>query len=161
MLSFKNWLVESVVLKRTLYRGTVQGNNLQPNKLDNGDFGLGIYMTTSSVMASSFAQQAAKANRGTPVILVIEHSLKNTANFDDPTFSSQFFEQLGIPENKSIIAGQPQTRPYHDSSRITEELLRLGYDSATARRGMEVVAYDESKLRVVDQKSIEDAYLLP
>lgn len=161
-MNFKHWFTENVkwlienTVKKTLYRGTTN-NSLSHNKRDNGDYGLGVYLTQTAF----YAEDAQKATGKEPIILVIEHTFTSTANFDDHAFSFQLFSSLGIPENKVILPGQPQTRPYNDSLQITKELIRLGYDSAIARNGYEVIAYDESKLRIVDRRSVEDAFLLP
>jgi hypothetical protein len=158
-MSFKLWLFE-VALKRTLYRGTVAGQDLNHVGRDSGDWGLGVYLTPNAKLAERYALNTAKRTKREPIILVINHSLQNPANFDDKTFATEFFARIGVPMQKDLIPGIPQTRPYEDSKLIRDELLKMGYDSAVARNGYEVVAFDETKLQIVDTRSVDDADFL-
>ena len=156
--SFKIWL-ESI--NRKLYHGTT-GNfdnfdiNLAGSR-DYGDFGLGVYMTPSSTLAISYANSAARTNGQEPMVFVIQHSLQNPANFDDSEFKSKVFESLGIPMDKEINSGQKQTRPKEDAIAISKFVTSLGHDCATARGGKEFIAYDTSKLQIVEKIPAKDA----
>jgi hypothetical protein len=154
---FLDFLNETISLKRKLYRGTVEGADLQSTGRDYGDWGLGVYLATSPTVAISYAYAAAKKTGKKPIILVIEHTLKNPANFDDEEFKKSFFDSIGVPAEKAITPGMAQSRPQQDSQKITQELMKLGYDSAVARHGSEVVAFDPSQLKIIEQRTPEEA----
>lgn len=165
-MHFKLWLTENVLGRRRLYHGTSgdfdQFDLTYAGTRDYGDFGIGIYLTPSSTLASMYANNAYKENGQEPFVYVVEHNLQNPANFDDPAFVKQVADALDIPFPKKLLPGSgKQSRPKEESLAITKYVTDLGYDSAVGRDGKEIVAYDPSKLRIVEKVPAGEASWMP
>jgi hypothetical protein len=161
-MQFQQWLCENELIGRsTLYHGTAgdfDSFDLSfAGERDYGDYGIGVYLSPSATLARMYAYNASKRRSQPPLILKVEHHLQRTANFDDPEFQKQVAAETGAPFPKKLSAGGKQTRPKEESEAITRYLVSQGYDSATAYGGKEIVAYDPSKLQIVDKADPERA----
>jgi hypothetical protein len=158
MENFSVWL-ENVKLKNPLYHGTAgdffkKFDKNSIGKYDNGDLGIGVYLSDSYELAGSYAYQLAKKKNKNPIVLVVWHALKNTANFNDENIIN-LMANVGI----EISHGRPKltdaTRAItsrgfginkHISQLITKTLVDNGYDSA--RDGSEIVCFNPDLLRI-------------
>jgi len=115
---------------------------------DWGDYGVGVYLSTTPGLAVSYAYEAVKNNGGgEPVVYMVQANLSNIANYDE---LMEGIRSVGVPENKdpSIFRDDGmQSRPEGDSRGITEFMTSRGFDSAMV--GRQVVVYDPSLLTVI------------
>ena len=125
---------------------------------DWGDYGLGVYLSPSSGLAKMYAEEAVKADGGTPVIHVVKADLKNMAT-EEELFET--IRELNIPVDKDTKINEEgkQTRPEIDSRSIASRMQEKGFDSAKVRT--EIVVYDPEVLTIVRNVPADKAYLLP
>lgn len=125
---------------------------------DWGDFGVGIYLSSRSSLAISYAHEAVKNGGGEPIIYVIKANLSNVASFDE---LMEAIRSIEVPLNEDFPAhpagGQPRSEA--DSRTITQYMTSHGFDAAMV--GQQVVVYDPSLLSVTRVLSAEDAQWLP
>ena len=150
-MNFSTWLNESILSGRTAYHGTNQiikqfDKNFFGQR-DYGDFGMGVYLSSSERLALNYAYDAAKRG-GKPIVLSIRMNVSKTANFDDADFVNKVAKATNAPFPKIIAAGNNQSRPKEEAENITRFLISLRYDSAVGRNGKEIVVYDPSKLSI-------------
>ncbi len=126
---------------------------------DWGDFGIGVYLSSRSSLAISYAHEAVKNNGGgEPVVYVIKANLSNVASFDE---LMEAIRSIETPLNEDFPAhpagGQPRSKA--DSRTITQYMTSRGFDSAMV--GEQVVVYDPSLLSVTRVLPAKDAWWLP
>ena len=127
---------------------------------DFGDFGLGIYLTPSSVLARTYAYASAKKTGREPKVLVVNVRVRKTADVDDPDLQKRIADATGAPFPKRLTGG-PQTRPRSEATAITRFLQSGGYDSALGRGGKELVVFDPHLLSIERSVPAEEAgYLI-
>jgi len=154
-----NWLQKQA---GSSYQGTLyHGSNKSFDSIDLyfaglrdwGDYGLGVYLSTTSGLAKMYAEAATQRNGGKQTIHVVKANLRNVASFDE------LMEGIrsNSPLEKEILPGEPQTRPEADSRGITKHMMEMGFDSAMV--GKQVVVYDLSCLEIVKQLSPEEVLL--
>jgi len=161
-MQFRQWLCENEFTgRRIIYHGTAgdfESFDLDfAGERDYGDYGIGIYLSPSATLARMYAYDTAKRRSQPPLVLKVEHHLQKTADFDDPEFQTQVAAATGVPFPKKLTGGGKQTRPRAESEAITSHLTNQGYDSAMAYNGKEIVAYDPSKLRIIEKADPEEA----
>ena len=116
---------------------------------DSGNLGRGVYLSTDSDMAMSYAEENVERFGGEPVVLEVEHNLENVANFNDHVND---LRQLGV--NFPPKANDPER-----SAKLTEYFTEKGFDAANM--GHEVVVFDANKLNIKgvgDIPSTEEAF---
>lgn len=125
---------------------------------DWGDFGVGVYLSTRSTLAITYANEAVKHGGGEPVIYVIRANLSNVASFDE---LMEGIRSVQVPEKKDTtrMPSGLQTRPEADSRAITQYMMSRGFDSAQV--GQEMVVYDPSLLSITRVIPAEQAKWLP
>lgn len=161
-MKFRKWLVESQLSRQIAYHGTNQVFRSFDRGMfgsrDWGDFGFGVYLSPNDNLARQYALNAVRDRGGEPIVLHVRMMVDNTIDLSDPDTMRQVTKAAGVPTDKVLIPGQPQTRPRKDAEAITNYLINQGYDSAVARNGREIVVYDPSKLRV-DGYYKDDEYI--
>jgi len=127
---------------------------------DWGDFGIGIYLSSSSNLATVYAHEAVKNNGGgEPVVCIVKANLSNIASFDE---LMDCINSIEVPIEKdltNIKSDGLQSRPEIDSRKITECMISRGFDSAQV--GQQFVVYDSSLLSITRVVSTEEAQWLP
>ena len=116
---------------------------------DSGNLGRGVYLSTDSDMAMSYAEENVERFGGESVVLEVEHNLENVANFNDHVND---LRQLGV--NFPPKANDPER-----SAKLTEYFTEKGFDAANM--GHEVVVFDANKLNIKgvgDIPSTEEAF---
>lgn len=125
---------------------------------DWGDFGVGVYLSTRSTLAISYAYDAAKKNGGEPVVCVVKANLSNMGSFEE---LMEAIRSIKVPLDEDFpqhpVGGQP--RSIADSQEITEFMTSRGFDSAMV--GQQVVVYDPSLLSITKVVSADEARWLP
>ena len=83
-LLLENWrkyLEESKQLPELLYHGTTEVFDAfdinKTGRRDSGNMGSGVYLSTDSDIAMSYAEENAKRFDGDPVVLEVEHNLED------------------------------------------------------------------------------------
>ncbi len=153
MESWRKYLKESKQLPELLYHGTTEAfDAFDINKVgrrDSGNMGKGVYLSTDSDIAMSYAEENAKRFDGDPVVLEVEHNLDNVADFNDHV--SELI-QMGV-------TFPPKANDPERSAVLTEYFTEKEFDAAHA--GHEVVVFEPSKLNirgVGDISSTEEAF---
>ena len=118
---------------------------------DWGDYGVGVYLSSSPGLARMYAQDAATKGGGDPWIHVVKSNLKATATFDD--LSATCKEVTG----KSYCP--PHGRAEDEAREITKRMLDQGFDSV--RVDNQFVVYDPTLLTVTRVVDVEAASYLP
>ena len=138
--NWKKYLNESKQLPNLLYHGATEVfdkfDTTKPGRRDSGNLGRGVYLSTDSDMAMSYAEENAKRFDGEPVVLEVRHDLENVANFNDHVND---LRQLGV--NFPPKANDPER-----SAKLTEYFTGKGFDAAIM--GHEVVVFDAGKLYI-------------
>ena len=151
-----NWL--KTASSMTVYHGSNKKFNAFDLSFagarDWGDWGIGIYCSTSPTLAEIYAEEAVQKGGGKPYLYKVRANLRNIAT-EEVLYET--IESVGLPINKVVIPGEPQTRPEMDSRQITEKMLELGFDAALRRSG-EMVVYDPSALKIVDMVDSSEGY---
>ena len=144
---------ESKQLPELLYHGTTEVfdkfDTSRAGRRDSGNLGRGVYLSTDSDMAMSYAEENVERFGGEPVVLEVEHNLENVANFNDHVND---LRQLGV--NFPPKANDPER-----SAKLTEYFTEKGFDAANM--GHEVVVFDANKLNIKgvgDIPSTEEAF---
>ena len=144
---------ESKQLPNLLYHGTTEVfdkfDTSRAGRRDSGNLGRGVYLSTDSDMAMSYAEENVGRFGGEPVVLEVEHNLENVANFNDHVND---LRQLGV--NFPPKANDPER-----SAKLTEYFTEKGFDAANM--GHEVVVFDANKLNIKgvgDIPSTEEAF---
>lgn len=119
---------------------------------DWGDWGIGIYCSTHPYMAEIYAYEAVQKNGGEPLLYKVKADLRNFATED---VLHETLESVGLPIEKILVPGEPQTRPEMDSRQITKKMLELGFD-ATLRMSGEMVVYNPSSLQIMSVENLKD-----
>jgi len=135
-----------------LYHGTTEAFDKfdvdRAGKRDSGNMGRGIYLSTDSDIAMRYAEDNAKRG-GKPVVLEVEHRLKNVADFNEHI---NRLMQLGVNF-------PPQAEDPKRSAKLTNYFTEKGFDAAIS--GHEVVVFDVEKLNIKgigDIPSSEEAW---
>ena len=140
MTEWRKFLKESKQLPNLLYHGTTEVfdkfDTSKSGRRDSGNLGRGIYLSTDSNMAMSYAEENAKRFDGEPVVLEVEHNLENVANFNEHVND---LRQLGV--NFPPKANDPER-----SAKLTKYFTEKGFDAASM--GHEVVVFDAGKLDI-------------
>jgi|APSaa5957512622_1039677.scaffolds.fasta_scaffold04208_5 hypothetical protein len=155
-MQFHKWFLENELTNIILYHGTASDfesfDISFSGERDYGDSGLGVYLTPKIILAKMYAWDASRRQNKPAIILSVKHNFQKTANLDSPELQKQIQKATGAPFPKKIqIINGKQTRPKKESEDIKKYLISLGYDSATAQYGNEIIAYDPSKLQIVDK----------
>ena len=153
MTEWRKFLKESKQLPNLLYHGTTEVfdkfDTSRAGRRDSGNLGRGVYLSTDSDMAMSYAEENVERFGGDPVVLEVEHNLENVANFNDHVND---LRQLGV--NFPPKANDPER-----SAKLTEYFTEKGFDAANM--GHEVVVFDANKLNIKgvgDIPSAEEAF---
>ena len=153
MTEWRKFLKESKQLPNLLYHGTPEVfdkfDTSRAGRRDSGNLGSGVYLSTDSDMAMSYAEENVERFGGEPVVLEVEHNLENVANFNDHVND---LRQLGV--NFPPKANDPER-----SAKLTEYFTEKGFDAANM--GHEVVVFDAGKLNIKgvgDIPSTEEAF---
>jgi len=97
MTEWRKFLKESKQLPNLLYHGTTEVfdkfDTSRAGRRDSGNLGRGVYLSTDSDMAMSYAEENVERFGGEPVVLEVEHNLENVANFNDHVND---LRQLGV-----------------------------------------------------------------
>ena len=140
LTEWRKFLKESNQLPELLYHGSTEiFDRFDANKSgrrDSGNIGRGIYLSTDSDMAMSYAEENAKRFGGEPVVLEVEHSLENIANFNEHIDD---LRQQGVNF-------PPKKNDPERSATITKYFMDKGFDSASM--GHEVVVFGTDKLNI-------------
>ena len=140
LTEWRKYLKESKYLPGLLYHGTTEAfDKFDISKIgrrDSGNLGRGVYLSTDSNMAMSYAEENAKRFDGEPMVLEVEHSLENVANFNDHVNE---LRQMGV--NFPPKANDPER-----SAILTKYFTEKGFDAASM--GHEVVVFDADKLDI-------------
>ena len=139
----ENWrkhLKESKQLPDILYHGTTEAFDKfdvgRAGRRDSGNMGRGIYLSKDSDIAMRYAEENSDRFGGEPLVLEVEHSLENVADFDGHIND---LRQLGV--NFPPDADDPER-----SAKLTKYFTGKGYDAANS--GHEVVVFDADKLSI-------------
>ena len=153
LTEWRKFLKESKQLPNLLYHGTTEVfdkfDTSRAGRRDSGNLGSGVYLSTDSDMAMSYAEENVERFGGQPVVLEVEHNLENVANFNDHVND---LRQLGV--NFPPKANDPER-----SAKLTEYFTEKGFDAANM--GHEVVVFDAGKLDIKgvgDIPSTEEAF---
>ena len=153
LTEWRKYLKESKFLPDLLYHGTTEVfdkfDDSKVGRRDSGNLGRGIYLSTDSNMAMSYAEENTKRFGGDPVVLEVEHSLENVANFNEHIDD---LKQLGV--NFPPKANDPER-----SAALTKYFTEKGFDGAHS--GHEIVVFDVNKLNIKgvgDIPSTEEAF---
>ena len=153
MTEWRKFLKESKQLPNLLYHGTTEVfdkfDTSRTGRRDSGNLGSGVYLSTDSDMAMSYAEENVERFGGEPVVLEVEHILENVANFNDHIND---LRQLGV--NFPPKANDPER-----SAKLTKYFTEKGFDAASM--GHEVVVFDAGKLDIKgvgDIPSTEEAF---
>jgi hypothetical protein len=153
MESWRKYLKESKQLPELLYHGTTETFDAfdinKAGRRDSGNMGKGVYLSTDSDIAMSYAEENAKRFDGDPVVLEVEHNLDNVADFNDHV--SELI-QMGV-------TFPPKANDPERSAVLTEYFTEKEFDAAHA--GHEVVVFEPNKLNirgVGDISSTEEAF---
>jgi len=140
LTEWRQFLKESKQLPNLLYHGTTEVfdkfDTSRAGRRDSGNLGRGVYLSTDSDMAMSYAEENVERFGGDPVVLEVEHNLENVANFNDHVND---LRQLGV--NFPPKANDPER-----SAKLTEYFTEKGFDAANM--GHEVVVFDANKLNI-------------
>ena len=140
LTEWRKFLKESKQLPNLLYHGTTEVfdkfDTSRAGRRDSGNLGSGVYLSTDSDMAMSYAEENVERFGGEPVVLEVEHNLENVANFNDHVND---LRQLGV--NFPPKANDPER-----SAKLTEYFTEKGFDAANM--GHEVVVFDANKLNI-------------
>ena len=153
MTEWRKFLKESKQLPNLLYHGTTEVfdkfDTSRAGRRDSGNLGSGVYLSTDSDMAMSYAEENVERFGGEPVVLEVEHNLENVANFNDHVND---LRQLGVNF-------PPKANDSERSAKLTEYFTEKGFDAANM--GHEVVVFDANKLNIKgvgDIPSTEEAF---
>ena len=153
MTEWRKFLKESKQLPNLLYHGTTEVfdkfDTSRAGRRDSGNLGRGVYLSTDSDMAMSYAEENVERFGGQPVVLEVEHNLENVANFNDHVNA---LNQLGV-------SFPPKANDPERSAALTKYFTEKGVDAASM--GHEVVVFDAGKLDIKgvgDIPSTEEAF---
>ena len=140
MENWRRFLQESKQLPELLYHGTTEAFDTfdisKAGRRDSGNMGKGVYLSTDSDIAMSYAEENAKRFDGDPVVLEVEHNLNNVADFHDHISE---LTQMGV-------AFPPKANDPERSAFLTKYFTEKEFDAA--RSGHEVVVFEPSKLNI-------------
>ena len=155
-LLLENWrkyVEESKQLPELLYHGTTEVFDAfdinKTGRRDSGNMGSGVYLSTDSDIAMSYAEENARRFDGVPVVLEVEHNLDNVADFNNHI--SELI-QMGV-------TFPPKADDPERSAILTKYFTEKEFDAASS--GHEVVVFEPNKLNirgVGDVPSTEDAF---
>ncbi len=134
----------------SLYHGTNKKLDrfdlLYAGTRDWGDYGVGVYLSSSPELAAMYADDAVVKGGGEPWVHVVKSNLRNIASFDDLTTVC-----------KEVTGHEycpPHGRDEEEAREITRRMMAKGFDSVQIDK--QFVVYDPSLLkitRVVDPKA--------
>ncbi len=160
-MKFSVWLENNIGVQNPLYHGTSgkMFNKFDPKSLgkyDNGDIGVGIYLTPSVELAKGYAHQAERKTGQPPLVLVVWHKFQKTANFNDPNIKF-LLRNAGVNINDLTTTQRGQGLSLPMAQLITQTLTKQGYDSA--QKNSEVVCYNPKCVTITKAYPLNDEFI--